>query len=310
MATETEKFVEGLFAAARGNPGRVVVPAADNLEALEGIAMAMNDGVLRGGTLIGEPESIRNVAAEAGLCLTSFNIVDEPDWDEAADLAVSLIVKGEADFLLKGKLGTKEYLKAVLNKKHGLVREGDTLSHVALASIPMYHKPLLFTDAAINIEPDVETKAQMIRNVATVANGLGIAHPLVALVAAVEKINPKIKSTMDAAELVKMAAAGAFPGTEVEGPYDLYIALSLEAAGIKCVCGKVCGNADILVFPELNCANVFYKTISLIPDAWIAGIVGGASIPILLPSRADSAMTKRMSVVVAAALAGKKRQAS
>jgi len=302
MSGTTAEFVQNLFDRARTNPGRVAVPAADNAEALEGIAMAMEDGVLKGGVLIGEPDSIRGVAAEVGLPLENFEIVYEPDWDAAANLAVMAIVDGKADFLLKGKLGTSNYLKAVLNRKYGLVPEGRTLSHVAMAMIPTYHKPLFFGDAAITIDPDVATKASIIRNIVDVAHRVNIAHPLVALIAAVEKVNPKMKSTTDAAELVAMAKEGAFPGCEVEGPYDLYIAISSEAAEIKGVSGKVCGNADILVFPEINSGNVFYKALKFVPDSWTAAVVGGASIPILLPSRADSAMTKRMSVVLAAAM--------
>lgn len=302
MSGFNDNFINGLFEKARTNPGRVAVPAADNAEALEGIAMAMKDGVLEGGILIGEDESIRKVADEVGLDLDSFEIVTEPDWDLAADLAVRSIVDGHAGFLLKGKLGTSNYLKAVLNRKYGLVPEGRTLSHVAMAMIPTYHKPLFFGDAAITIDPDVQTKASIIRNIVDVNHRLGINNPLVALIAAVEKVNPKMKSTTDAAALVEMASGGAFPGCVVEGPYDLYIAISREAAEIKGVSGRVCGNADILVFPEINSGNVFYKSLKFVPDSWTAAVVGGASIPILLPSRADSAMTKRMSIVMAAAM--------
>lgn len=306
MTDRKQLFTESLFEIARGNPGRVAVPAADNAEALEGIAMAVADGVLSGGTLIGAPDPIRRVAAEVGLPLDRFTIVDEPDWDEAAELAVSLVASHEADFLLKGQLGTKNYLKPVLNKKYGLVPEGGMLSHVAMAMMPTYHKPLFFADAAIAISPDAATKASIVRNTVDVAHRVGIAEPLVAMVAAVEKVNPKMQSTVDAADVVKMAQEGAIPGCVVEGPYDLYIATSMEAAEIKGVSGKVCGDADILVFPDINSANVFYKTLRFVPESWSAAVVGGAAMPILLPSRADPAMTKRMSVVLAAAMTARK----
>ena len=307
MTDRKQIFTDGLFDVARSNPGRVAVPAADNAEALEGIAMAVADGVISGGTLIGEPEPIRRVAAEVGLPLDRFTIIDEPDWDEAADLAVNLIVNGDADFLLKGQLGTKNYLKPVLNKKYGLVPEGGTLSHVAMAMLPTYHKPLFFADAAITIDPDAATKASIVRNTVDVAHRVGIAEPLVAMIAAVEKVNPKMQSTVDAAAVAAMARDGAIAGCVVEGPYDLYIATSTEAAEIKGVSGRVCGDADILVFPEINSANVFYKSLRFVPDSWTAAVVGGASMPILLPSRADPAMTKRMSVVLAAAMTARKR---
>lgn len=307
MFDQKQAFTDKLLQIARGNPGRVAVPAADNAEALEGIAMAMADGVISGGALIGNPDAIRKVAADVGLPIDRFRIIDEPDWDAAADLAVNLVVNHEADFLLKGQLGTKNYLKPVLNRKYGLVPEGGTLSHVAMAMLPTYHKPLFFADAAITISPDATVKATIVKNTVDVVHRVGVDTPLVAMIAAVEKINPKMPSTVEADEVVQMARAGAIPGCVVEGPYDIYIATSHEAAEIKGVSGKVCGEADILVFPEINSANVFYKTLRFVPDAWTAAVVGGASVPILLPSRADPAMTKRMSVVLAAAMTAGKR---
>ena len=299
-----DQFLEG----ARANPGRVAVPRADNEEALEAVAMAVADGVLRGGTLLGRREAVEAVAHHVGLDLSRFDIVPIEDDAAAAAAAVRLVVNGDADFLLKGQLDTKIYLKAVLDKDLGLVPEGNTLTHVTVAGMPGYDKPLLFTDAAILIAPDLADKVRMVRNIVDVAHRVGIATPKVSIVAAVEKVNPKIPATMDAAAIVRMAAEGAFPGALVAGPHDLYIATSIEAAHIKGVSDAVAGDADCLVFPDLNTANVFYKTLQrFVAGAWNAGIVAGARIPILLPSRADTARTKRMSILVAAYLAGRAR---
>ncbi|HHW96812.1 MAG: phosphate acyltransferase [Myxococcota bacterium] len=295
-----QDFLEG----ARKSPKRIVVPSAANQEALEAISMAFTNGALKKATLIGDPTAIAAKAKAINLDINKCEIIECYDDDDAATLAVSHVVGGHGDFLLKGQLDTKKYLKAVLNKSAGIVEAGRILSHVTVTSIPTYPKPLLFTDVAINIAPDVETKIQIVKNAIEVATKLGIERPKVALVAAVEKVNPKIVSTTDAAAVVEAAKQGAFPQAAVEGPYDLYIATSKEAAEIKGVQGEVCGDADILVFPALDAGNVFYKTIQrFVPGCWNAGVVAGAKIPVLLPSRADDAKSKLMSILVAAWIA-------
>lgn len=298
-------FTELLLAEAKKHKKSVVVPSADNAEALEALAMAIEDGVVSGGILIGPTGAISAMADEVGLDLAAFRIVACDDDVESARQAARLVADGGADFLLKGRLGTKDYLKAVLDRELELVPEGRILTHVTVAGIPTYHKPLLFTDAAIVIAPGVDEKAQMVRNIADVARGIGVNTPKIAMIAAVEKVNPKMQATTDAAQIVQMAEAGEFPGTVVEGPYDLYIATSAESAAIKGVAGQVAGDADCLVFPDLNTANVFYKTLRFVPGSWNAGMVAGARVPILLPSRADTAATKRMSILVAAYLSSR-----
>ncbi len=298
-----ERFLQG----ARANPGRVAVPRADNEEALEAVAMAMKDGVVRGGTLLGDRAAVEAVATRVGLDLAPFDLLPATDDASAAGTAVRLVVDGRADFLLKGQLDTKVYLKAVLDKDLGLVPDGNTLTHVTVVGMPGYPKPLLFSDAAILIHPDLDDKVRLVRNLVATARKVGVARPKVSVVAAVEKVNPKIEATVHAAEIARMAAEGAFPDAIVAGPHDLYIATSAEAARIKGVKDEVAGDADCLAFPDLNTANVFYKTLQrFVAGAWNAGIVAGARIPILLPSRADTARTKRMSILVAAYLAGRK----
>lgn len=306
MSVEDRLTEATLLESARNRPVRVVVPGASNEEAMEALALTREDGVVEGGILLGAPERIREVAARVGLDLGNFEIRETSDDHESALLAARLVAEGHGDFLLKGQVDTRLYLKAVLDRDLGLVQPGRILSHVTVAHVPTYHKILVFTDVAIAIEPTVEDKVHLVRNAVEIARRLGIGRPKVAMIAAVEKVNPKIRSTVDADAIVQLARGGAFPDAVVEGPYDLYIATSAEAARVKGARGEVCGDADILVFPELNTGNVFYKTLQrFVPGSWNAGVVAGAKVPILLPSRADSAVSKRMSLLVAAFLANR-----
>lgn len=303
-----ELSVESLLAGARANPGKVVVVCANNEEAMEAVALALKDGVVSGGTFLGQKSAIIEVANRVGIPLEKFEIIETPDDTAAARTAAQMIAQGKGDFLLKGQVDTKVYLRAILDKEFGLVPPGNTLTHVALVSMPTYHKFLISTDAAILIEPNVDDKEKMLRNAVDFARDLGVEKPKVSIQAAVEKINPKMRSTTDAEELVKRAAAGAFGNAIVEGPHDIYIATSKEAAQIKKVSGEVCGDADIVAFHDINSANVFYKAIQrFVPNAWAAGLVAGAKVPILLPSRADEAQTKRMSILAAAYIGARKR---
>lgn len=289
---------------ARRRPGRVAVPRADNLEALEALAMAMQDEVIQGGVLIGDPPRIGEMAAQAGLPLAPFQVVPCEDDAAACRKALGLAASGEVRFVLKGQVDTKVLLRALLDRSLGLVPEDRILTHVAMAGIPGHPRPLFFSDAAILIAPTLAEKVQAVRNLVEVASTLGVPEPRVSLIAPVEKVNPKIEATVHAAELTRMASQGAFPGARVAGPHDLYIATSEEGARIKGVQDAVAGDADALLFPDLNTANVFYKTLPrFLPGAWNAGIVAGARIPVLLPSRADPALCKRMGILLAAALA-------
>jgi phosphotransacetylase len=300
--------VETLLQGARANPGKVIVVCANNEEAMEAVALALKDGVVSGGTFLGPKNAIEDIARRVGIPLEKFEIKETADDTTAARTAAKMIAEGKGDFLLKGQVDTKVYLKAILDKEFGLVPPGNTLTHVALVSMPSYHKFLISTDAAILIEPSVDDKEKMVRNAVEFARQLGIEKPKVSVQAAVEKINPKMRSTTDAEELVKRAKAGAFGNAIVEGPHDIYIATSKEAAEIKKVTGDVCGDADIVAFHDINSANVFYKAMQrFVPNAWAAGLVAGAKVPILLPSRADEAQTKRMSILAAAYIGARKR---
>lgn len=286
----------------RTKKGRIVVPMANNEEAMEAVKMAVDEGWVSGGVLLGDVSQIKEIALANQMNLQDFKLMDITDPAIAAREAVKMLVEKKVDFLLKGLIDTKVYMKAILDKEFGLVPEGNTLSHVALMQIPKYHKLLGITDVAITIYPDLETKKKLVENIVGVFHKLGIEKPKVAIMGPVEKINPKIESTVHAGELVEY-----FKDRDdmiVEGPYDLYIAVSKHAADEKGITGEVCGDADILIFPNLDSANPVYKTMNqLIEGVRSAAIVAGAKIPVILPSRADSADTKKLSIALSAFLA-------
>jgi len=295
---------EELQRRARRAPGRVAVPRADNREALEALSMALAEGIVQGGVLIGDLSPVEAMAAQAGLPLRTFDLVPCADDAQASRQALELAASGEVRFVLKGQVDTKVLLRALLDRSLGLVREDRVLTHVAMTGIPGHPRPLFFSDAAILISPSLEEKVRAVHNLVEVATALGVERPRVSLIAAVEKVNPKIEATVHAAEIAQRAREGAFPGARVAGPHDLYIATSEEGARIKGVRDEVAGQADALLFPDLNSANVFYKTLPrFLPGAWNAGIVAGAEVPVLLPSRADPPICKRMGLLLAAALA-------
>ncbi len=298
-STNLNSFLEK----AKKNPGKVVVPCADNHEALEAIELALQDRIVDGGYFIGVKERIENVAKNVHLDLSLFEIIECADPVECAKIAVKKISSGAGDFLVKGQIDTKIYMKAILEKEAGLVPPGNVLSHVAVMEIPHYHKLLITADAAIFIEPTVEEKIKIVQNSVDFCQRLGIKRPKVAMIAAVEKVNPKMRSTVEAQAVVEAAKNGAVKGAVVEGPYDVYIATSKEAAAIKGAQGEVCGDADVLLFHDINAANAAYKLMSqFVPGIRCASLIAGAKIPIVLPSRADATETKRMSLVLAAAL--------
>ncbi len=296
------KNLEQIEKLAKEKKGRIVVPMAHNEEALDAVKMAMEEGWVTSGVLIGDVSKIKELVVTIQLNLKEFKLIDITDQEVAAKEAVKMLVDKKVDFLLKGLIDTKAYMKAILDKEFGLVPEGNLLSHVALMQLPKYHKLLGITDVAINIEPDASQKIKMVENIVSVFHKLGVEKPKVAIVCPVEKINPKVKSTLDAKELVEY-----FEGRDdliVEGPYDLYISVSKHAAEEKGIVGEVCGDADILIFHNLDTANAVYKSLNeFVENVRSAAIVAGAKIPVILPSRADSADTKKLSIALSSFLA-------
>ncbi len=297
-------FAEILSAAVL-NPGKVIVPAAHNPEALEAIGQAMTAGILRGGIFIGNPKEITDVAGEVHLELSPFEIVEADDNAASAAKAVELINEGRGDILLKGALMSSEYLRPVMKHEAGLIPKGHLLTHVSLMQIPTYHKFLMMSDAGVTITPSVEDKKVIVMNAVRVMQRLGVKVPKVAMIAAVEKVNPKMPSTVEAVEVAEYLREKYPKDLIIEGPYDVLIATSKHAAVEKGACGEVCGDADIIIFHEINGANAVYKVLSgFMPDYLNAALVTGAKIPLLLPSRADPVSTKLLSIALAAVLMG------
>ena len=242
---------------------------------------------------------IRSVAAEAGLDLGGCEIVDAASEEEAAAAAVRLVREGKAHSLMKGSLHTDVMMHAVVAKDGGL-RTARRISHVFLIDVPTYPDVLFITDAAINIFPDLEAKRDIVQNAIDLHLGLGLGEPRVAILSAVEVINPKIPGTTDAASLCKMADRGQITGGVVDGPLAMDNAINAEAAEIKGIRSPVAGRAQILVVPDLEAGNMLAKNLIFLAEADAAGIVLGASVPIILTSRADSVRTRLASTAVGA----------
>jgi phosphate butyryltransferase len=294
------KHISDIIEAARkAGRKRVAVAAAHEESALEAVFDAARHGLIEP-ILIGDAEQIRAIAADLGADLAGVRIINEKDYAKAAAEAVALVRAGEADMLMKGVLDTSILLKAALNKENGL-NAGRLTSHVAVMEVPTYHKLLIVTDAAINIAPDLAGKLDIIANAVLVAKAIGLSNPKVALLAAVEKVNwDKMPCTADAAIITQMNRRGQLKGCIVDGPLALDNAVSAESAQIKKIVSEVAGDADILVAPDIEAGNILYKCLLDLGQAKGAGIVVGASKPIVLTSRADSAETKLASIALAA----------
>jgi phosphate acetyltransferase/phosphate butyryltransferase len=295
-----------LLGAAKGLPKiRMGVVHPCSREALEGALEAHRLGLIEA-TLIGPEAKIRALADECGFDLGGLALLDAPHSHAAADQAVALARAGELDALMKGSLRNEELLSAVVNTRSGL-RTGRRISHVYVLDVPRYPKPLLITDAAINIDPDFNAKADIVQNAIDLAHAIGIERPKVAVLSAVEIVSPKLRSSMDAAALSKMADRGQITGAVVDGPLSFDNAVSLAAAQAKGVNSPVAGEADILVVPDLESGNMLARQLEYLGGAQAAGMVMGARVPIVLTSRADSAHSRIASCALALLLIAHQR---
>ncbi|HKW02945.1 MAG TPA: bifunctional enoyl-CoA hydratase/phosphate acetyltransferase, partial [Vicinamibacterales bacterium] len=249
--------------------------------------------------LVGPTGKVKEVAKKAGLDLSHARLVDVAHSHDAAVKAVELVRQGEAELLMKGSLHTDELLGAVVARETGL-RTGRRLSHVFIMDVPTYHKVLMVTDAAINIAPTLDEKADICRNAIDLAITLGVKRPKVAILAAVETVSSKMPSTIDAAALCKMADRGQISGGILDGPLAFDNAISKEAAKVKGITSEVAGDPDILLAPDLEAGNMLAKQLTFLANADAAGLVLGARVPIILTSRADSVRSRIASAAVAA----------
>jgi phosphate acetyltransferase len=248
--------------------------------------------------LIGPETRIRGVAEEQGLDLAGYQIIDVAHSHAAAARAVELVHEGTAEILMKGSLHTDEVLGAVVSRAKG-IRTERRISHVFAMDVPSYPKLLLITDGAVNIAPDLTAKADICRNVIDLAHTFGVEEPRLAILSAVETVNPHIQSTLEAAALCKMADRGQITGGLLDGPLAMDNAISLEAARTKGIDSPVAGQADVLVAPDLEAGNILAKQLTFMAHADAAGIVLGARVPIILTSRADSVRARRASAATA-----------
>ncbi len=278
----------------------IAVAVVDAAEAyvLEGACEAKKQSIVEP-ILIGDPEKIRallrQMGADSGTC-PNFQIVPADSPEDAANKGVEMVLSGTAQALMKGHLHSDAFLHPILAK----LRTGQRLSHIFVTDIASYPKLLLITDAAINITPDLLTKAAILQNAIDLAQILDVAHPKAAVLSAVEVVNPAIVSTVDAACLAKMAERGQITGALVDGPLAFDNAISREAARIKGIHSEVAGDADILLVPDLVSGNILAKDLEYLAGATMAGIVMGAKVPVILTSRSDPPRARLVSAALAA----------
>jgi phosphate acetyltransferase len=268
-----------------------------SVESLQGALEAAQEGLIIP-YLVGPKDKIRKIAMDAELDLKDYMIIDVPHSHAAAAKAVAMARANEVELLMKGSLHTDELLGEVVSRERGL-RTNRRLSHVFAMEVPTYEHPLLITDAAINISPNLEDKVDIIMNAIEFAHALGIVEPKVAILSAVETVTSKIRSTLDAAALCKMADRGQITGGILDGPLAFDNAISLVAAKTKGIKSAVAGRADILVVPDLESGNMLAKQLQYLANALAAGIVLGARVPIVLTSRSDNAAARIASSAVA-----------
>ncbi|MBO9446814.1 bifunctional enoyl-CoA hydratase/phosphate acetyltransferase [Ruegeria sp. R14_0] len=277
-------------------PTAVVAPEEPN--SLGGALLAQANSIITP-ILVGDPAKITAAAVELGADLSGVEIVAAQSHDVAAHIAVDLVVEGKARMLMKGHLHTDVLLRAALRREKGL-RTGRRLSHVFVMDVPGMSRPIMVTDAAVNIAPDLETKADIVQNAIHLAHSIGIGLPKVGVLSAVETINPHMPSSVDAALLSKMAERGQITGGIVDGPLAMDNAVDLNAARTKGITSEVAGVADILVVPNIEAGNMVAKQLTYISHAEAAGVVVGAAAPIILTSRADDDASRLASCAVAA----------
>jgi phosphate acetyltransferase len=300
-----QKYHQLLEMARQAPPLTAAVAHPCDASSLGGAVDAARLGVLVP-LLVGPAARIRGVADEAGLDIAGFEIVDAPHSHAAAARAVELVREGRAGALVKGSLHTDELMGAVVDREKGL-RTARRISHCFVMDVPAYAEPLIITDAAVNIAPSLEDKVHIVQNAIDLAQALGLEKPLVAILSAMETVNPKVASTIEAAALCKMADRGQIVGGILDGPLALDNAINAEAARIKHIVSPVAGRANVLVVPDLEAGNMLAKSLTFLAGADAAGIVLGAKVPIILTSRADSVIARLASCAVASLLAAARR---
>lgn len=287
---EIEKYV-----VEQGLAKKVALCGAQDKPALEAVVDAKHKGVISA-VLIGVEDEIRTILAELGENAADYEIINEPDEILSAKMAVKMVKEGKADIPMKGLMQSSSYLRAILDKENGILPVGKVLSECTVFEFPEQHRMMFAGDCAMNITPGVAEKAEIIKNCAELARKFGIEKPKVACLSALEKVNPKMQSSVDAAEL---AAMDWHEACEVEGPFALDNAVDLEAAQHKGITGGVAGKADVLLMANLDMGNVFHKAIHFFAHAKMASALCGTEYPVIFTSRTDSPKGKYNSILVA-----------
>lgn len=287
---------------AKNKPKRkIAVAAAEDEPVLQALKSAVEAGIVTP-VLVGNRAEIERIAQSVGFDLNGIEIIhNDKSPAVSAQMAVAEVRKGNADALMKGFVSTGALLKAVLDKENGL-RKGSVLSHVAFFESPYYHKLLCVTDVAMNVAPDFDTKVAIINNAVEACHKIGIAVPKVAVIAAVETVNPKMEATIHAAMLKTMSDRKQFSGCIVDGPLAIDNAVDKHAAEHKGIVSEVAGDCDIILAPDIEAGNMFYKALNFLGGATAAAVIMGATVPIVLTSRSDTDKSKMLSVALAAAM--------
>ncbi len=279
---------------------RLVAAYAVDAHTISAVSQAVDLGIVEA-TLVGDTDTIKSVCEKEGIDVNKFKIVQETDDSKCAQIAVQLINNGEGDFLMKGLVSTDKYMRAILNKEKGLMPGPKaTLTHVAILQNPAYHKLLVVSDMAIIPAPDLKQKITICNYLIKTARNIGIEKPKVAVLAATEQVSTGMQACVDGALIAKMAERGQIKGGYVDGPLSVDVAIDKEAGEIKGVGGPVAGDADCLLFPNIEAGNTFYKVHTKFCQGEVAAMVVGAKVPCVLSSRGDTTKTKLNSIALAA----------
>lgn len=295
MITTLQQIVEA--AVARGKR-RLVIAYGQDAHSIEAATMATEAGLVEA-ILVGEPDQIEKTCKEAGIDPTIFTIVPTEGMEQSVEVAVKMVREGAGDVLMKGLVSTDKYMRGILNKEWGLLPPNTTLSHVTVMEIPAYHKLLTVGDVAIIPLPDMTKKKHITKYLMETANSLGIERPKVSFLAPSEQLLPKVISSVEAKELAELGAAGEFGEGYFGGPLAFDVSIDKESAAIKGLKGEVVGDADCILFPNLDAGNLFFKTVTKFAGGQVAAMVKGTTAPCVLTSRGDSSQTKLYSIALA-----------
>jgi phosphate butyryltransferase len=293
-----KKLDEMFDALKSGKKKRLIAAFANDAHTIEAIHKAVKLGIIDA-TLVGDKKIIESVCEKENIDPGSFTILNENNESNAAAKAVQLINSGKGDLIMKGMVSTDKYMRAILNKENGLMDHGAILTHITVVEPKNYHKLLIIGDVAIIPQPELKEKIVIAKFLIKTAHSLGIERPKVAVLAATEQILPKMQACVDATVLAKMSDRGQIKGAVIDGPFALDVAIDKNSAKIKKIDSEVAGDADCILFPNIESGNVFYKFHTKLADGEVAAVVAGARVPAILSSRGDSVQTKLNSIALA-----------